>query len=299
MAETDPIFHYTSIANLFNIVDGQSIFASDMRYCNDATETTFGRTEVRNYLLDEAARRRNVNQSTPAGTGPDQLENAMMEDDPEFWATHLESLAELISTPRQEDFGLFGVCFSRLGDSLSQWRSYGQQGCAVEVDRGLLIRESDEFNQLQTRFIDMVYGNSGLHQVYAYIRSIGGNVTSGTASTEPSFFGWELTNIQEQTAKLKHEGFAEEEETRLLISFPYKSMADTLSQTRYRVAQDGLIVPYVPVPINLAAIKSIRVGPGPHQQQNFEALQKYRRNTGYQRSIPWQPMILKSETPYR
>lgn len=43
----DLLYHYTTINSLLSIVRGRAFWASDMRHANDATETTFGREEVR------------------------------------------------------------------------------------------------------------------------------------------------------------------------------------------------------------------------------------------------------------
>ncbi len=100
------VYHYTNINGLKGILQSQSVWATGVRFLSDATEGWFG--------LDALSR------ATSA-------EVAAMDPSSPLW--QIPKLLERSTVVLQS----FVACFSKNGDQLSQWSSYGQRGLLDRV----------------------------------------------------------------------------------------------------------------------------------------------------------------------
>jgi len=115
----ETLVHYTTAAGLLGILTKKSIWATDLRFLNDATELSFARETVNTKL--EARKRAEV----AIYTREDEARACS-----EFFDLFLEG-----SRASQSfcDYGVYVACFCREGDLLSQWRGYGgDHGYSVE-----------------------------------------------------------------------------------------------------------------------------------------------------------------------
>lgn len=300
------IYHYTTTANALNIFTTGQFWASDLRYCNDATETKYGRDEVLNRVAALAEEIRRDRDRTPLG---DTSETYDKGDDPEFFASILDRIArEHRDVSVNSGSTPFGVAFSKDHDKLSQWRGYaGDNGCAIGVDQERLIADFPVF-QLQSEFRPVVYGPDGIEAAFMRIKEY--VAPEGRTSTSydpcPHHEVDSLAVAARALLSVKDKGFAEEEEVRLLLSIPpyYRGEGynrdDDKGVPGFRVNAMGLLVPYWVVPINRAAITEVWVGPGVHQERNIAALHDYFEGwlTGWFDSSV-HPEIHSSEVPFQ
>jgi hypothetical protein len=97
---TELVYHYTLASGLQGIIESRSIWLSDFSYLNDATEVRHGLGVARNVLEELRQEKRHT-------------------DSPELFNALLTTFSDE-KHPR-----VCMACFSREGDSLSQWRAYG------------------------------------------------------------------------------------------------------------------------------------------------------------------------------
>jgi hypothetical protein len=300
------VYHYTTTANALNIFTSGELWATDLRYCNDATETKYGRDEVLNQVTTLAEHIRRERVCVPPGHTNETYCNG---DDPEFFASILDRIAQ-----EHHDVSVnsgatpFGVAFSKDPDKLSQWRGYaGHNGCAIGVDRKRLIADFPAF-QLQSEFCPVAYGPDGVEAAFTRIKEYVApeGRTSTSYDSHPHHAVDSLAVAARALLSVKDKGFAEEEEVRLLFSIPpyYRGEGykrdDDKGVPGFRVNAMGLLVPYWVVPINREAITEVWVGPGVHQEHNIAALHDYfeGRFTGwFDPSV--HPEIRSSEIPFQ
>ena len=98
------IYHYCNLQGFQGIIEGKAIWLSDVRYCNDYME--------HNWLKEKFDSRIDYLRSQQAS----DFHNALAEEK----ANYREHLA-------------FVACFSSLGDMLSQWRAYAEDGAGFAI----------------------------------------------------------------------------------------------------------------------------------------------------------------------
>lgn len=119
----DRLFLYTTAAGLLGILNSSTIWATDLRFLNDAQEAVYARE-----LFVEAVR----NTDNPALQPGHPLHQVAQEFGEEF-AGYKEIVAKELHS---FDFPVYVTCFCESGDLLSQWRAYGSDhGYAIEVDK--------------------------------------------------------------------------------------------------------------------------------------------------------------------
>ena len=106
------IYHYTGLKGLMGIVEHKRLWATDVRYLNDTSESTYGDARLSALLNEEMSTRSDA---------PSVRESF---------------LANWRNFPK--DKRLFVACFCAGDDLLSQWRGYGRLGYSVGFDREVL-----------------------------------------------------------------------------------------------------------------------------------------------------------------
>jgi hypothetical protein len=197
----DLLYHYTTAQGLLGIVDGRSLWASDVRYMNDSSELTYAAG------LIEAVTRELVSK-------------------PEYSAVRA-ILPGGIDVADHVRSGLrpFIACFCEEQDLLSQWRGYGagQAAFSLGLDLGSIVRagalpsktylrqvvyEEEEQRALLTVALELWLGMS--------LKNL------ETRGLEPSDLFpypaiWALQEtLAEYCLSFKHPTFAEEREWRLI-----------------------------------------------------------------------------------
>lgn len=274
------IYHYTSMTNTLNILQSGELWASDLRYCNDATETRYGRDLVLDRVAQLAGQIRRDRVPQPMGATPETYDTG---DEPEFFAAIFDEIVAGQRNLSSDNWSMaYGVAFATQGDQLSQWRGYAPGGCAIGVDPSQLVRRFPAFG-LESEFRVVGYGPAGIEDVYQAIVTAVAPPGRTSMSFDPDPYHPLRSRNKASRALLsiKDVGFAEEEEVRLLLSLPghYHGEGTDIDADEgvegWRVSSAGLFVPFFTVPINREAIKEIWVGPGVHRDRNVTALRRY------------------------
>lgn len=278
----DTLFHYTDARGLLGILSAPSLWASDLRFLNDAQEAVY----ARDLVID--AVRSMPNPVRDPGHWAHQHGDAAIETFARYQAMVVEYL-------QQAEFGVFVACFCEAGDLLSQWRGYGQ-------DHGYALEIRAEALQAAVSKIPSYPGATGLFKV-RYGQATADAVVQ-QAMAELAGFNlnhpgvkahYSALAINSLLAQLKHPGFEEEAEWRLVVGLEIldeTQFAQVGARTLFRATQMA-IVPYIDIPLDRSAIVGIRVGPG----GNVEV-----REAGVRRLVTALGMdvaISRSEVPLR
>lgn len=108
--EGTTVFHYTNIHGFMGIIKSKSIWATNIKYLNDASEVSYARSVI-NQVLDKHY----------------GVEN----NDPDF-VRLLNVLRALVKTEESIP-DIYVACFCTSGDLLSQWKGYGEGGAGVSI----------------------------------------------------------------------------------------------------------------------------------------------------------------------
>ncbi len=270
----DPVlYHYTTVDALLSILQHNALWATHIRYMNDTSEQ-----KVLWDLLRTKAKSLLANANHPNNE----------------W---LGQVLEAADDPQQTD--VFAVCFSKDGGNrLSQWRGYSQ-GRGVSIGFNIFaLRECCDSFCARWRSIAPEGSHGGamlLPAIYVGRSESDEHLDKVTSRflTEPSVVGEESRQSLSKSvsffaANTKHAAFEEEKEWRIML-FDHMVPQPVKFRTR-----GSMVVPYREFEFQssiVSAIHRIIVGPGPHQKENRESLE---RLTGLS-----DDQIVLSDTPYR
>lgn len=231
------VWHYTTAEGLLGIVQRQELWASSVRYLNDAEELSFGR----NCLHDAAEQ---VVQELGGVSGVDgEMGGGFSLAGQMVVATQKNPGTDepTVTTPEA-----YAVSFCTNGDLLSQWRGYGQgSGFAIGLDPGKLPMRTQDGDRVT--FEPVVYGRKAA--INALAEEIRSGLDADNDLDDPA-----LMAIFATFGHYKHEAFEEEAEHRLIIT-------DPVNPPLLRTRGPGLL-PYLVLPLPAEAIRHVRVGPG-------------------------------------
>ena len=259
------LYHYTSPDGLFGIVKSARIWATDIRYLNDALEFNYGLDLIRSSVEVRQKRTSDVNELA-------------------LYSEFANDLSVAVT------FRVFAASLSAKCDLLSQWRAYCPPtgGFAIGFESALLtttpncwlipcVYDPKAQLKLVNDFVDSCL------DVYTKLR-----VSSPELDTY-QFFGGSLL----LAAALKDSGFSEETEWRLVgIGF------DDEHAPEFRLGRSG-IVPYIELPVGSSEaprqIGDVIVGPSPHSTLSKDATTALLRRYGVQHDgvklsrVPFRP----------
>ena len=284
------LFHYTNAAGLLGILSSQTLFASDYRFLNDATEVGI----IRDLALP-------VFEAELAEIMPKLTEKGWVRGFYEFHGASghrsqaegfFKTLLRLVSdvTP------LFVLSFCKHDEDseefkhglLSQWRGYGEAGAfAIELDEiavdELLKVEMKKFAYAGSKSDNVLYEKYATLFLADDFKGIAGEMTRRI---------FEPRDVSEVTGRkdvdafmpkfmtvapfMKHRGFSEEREYRSLFSciqwnkIPPGERRPP-KEIKFRT-KHGQIIPYIEVFEPMLPIKSIIVGPHTFQELQYEAV---------------------------
>jgi Protein of unknown function (DUF2971) len=239
--DSDPpgeLFHYTTADSLFNIERTKQFWATSVQFMNDAAELTLAIKRVIELLRTRAA-----------------LE-------PPLVSKNLTGLAASLSPSlltKDRDFGravtVCAVSLSAEGDLLSQWRAYSRStlGYAIGIRTSAL---QDFLANKPWRLARCRYTEADRDALLTELI----NQTIALIIDGPNLLEQFWTFFLNVAPLIKHEGFKEEAEWRILSR---KLTMDSLS---FRPSA-SLIIPYAPLDLPLYDVtRRVRVGPHPHQE---------------------------------
>jgi Protein of unknown function (DUF2971) len=289
------IFHYTNSAGLLGILQSRCLFATDYRYLNDLSEGTMIRDHI--CAIFEAE----IGEIAPKLVESGLLDKLLYEHHGAgVHRQQAEGTYKAIVRALDKTSPIFVLSFCRHTEAnteqhglLSQWRAYAGSGFAIEFDDLKLDR------LLKAEYLAYGYPimKSGDVRYRGYEEMLDPDVYRGVAGElirtgfEPTRRGdvteitgrKELDDVMFKFAAtaffLKHHGFAEEQEYRIIGGSVRKDKIRKGAKVKEKEIlfrqRDGLIVPYIelfkkskhPLPI-----KSIIVGPHPFQEKQATAV---------------------------
>ena len=302
-AEAELLYHYTSEAGLRGIIENDNIWATDIHFLNDWTEFTHVFNEeavgafVESYLaalptnLDSDARKVTIEGVLARRNFPKLLD--IIESRPPM------------GKPKEAfvcSFTADAVAGGNPGDRLSQWRGYSQssQGFSLGFDRTLLSRQiekQDNHDDATAELVKCIYddeeklslfGDMGRAAATEFLalRDRGEVVPDSftTARQNPEYRATcyyllkALTKLTPKfyktAAQVKHRGFIEEHEWRVVFYAFHKSL---LPRLKFRGGQFGA-TPFVEIALGLrkaetCSLRRIVIGPSTHQADNKHAVE--------------------------
>jgi len=232
----ETIYHYTTVSGLIGIVTHREIWASDCQFLNDGTELSYAED-----IFRKEVQKLNLPPLTNGGY--------------------------LIAGPSIWLFRMFIACFCEDGDLLSQWRGYGaDQGYAIGFDTEILrslnigevspvqygiVNPSEYFKQ-ELDDANHISGHPGVSEWYASER------------------------LLPRLARVKHPGFAEEREWRILKQVPFYDLSSQEVNTQFRPSPMGPIA-YLVLPFPPDCLREIVIGPGSHTETHKAAIKNLLR----------------------
>jgi len=266
---TPPVlWHYTSLKGLIGIVSSESIWASDIRCLNDATEYQYGR--------EIAIKATEANQVAPRD--------------------FLERMRELVVNQFSGEVRAgenFVFSMSERDDLLSQWRSYCPPGAGCSIgfdssalsDRGFSAAVGYEFQLIQC-----VYTEDEQTAMINSVIEFGLECARGDhPSRTGSFLAGGLAGV---VPRFKHPSFQEECEWRLLGGRDREHPRDNEKPIQYRAGK-SMIVPYVKWALKPLPITEIKLGPCPHPELSRASVESLLAT--HKLTVP----VTHSQIPYR
>lgn len=245
------LYHYTGSAGLIGILQSGNIWATDYRHLNDRKEYQIGAKLLQRELRSKGLKKEQQD--------------------------HFERLVN--ETQRH----CFVLSFSEKGDQLSQWRAYCPGGNGYALGFG---QQNPLFTSAREHSFNLVrceYDPSEHRKLCQYLVDtfIEGMVTTGNwwrgkdlRSRLRAFsdrYQWNLALALVMSA-LKHSGFEEEREWRLVSQYPEES----LYGVNFRPGRFG-ITPYFELPLHgrnsRLTIDEIIIGPTPNKKASRSALE--------------------------
>ena len=267
------LFHYTNPAGLHGILTDREIWATSIHYLNDSSEFLHA-VEIARYQTILAEDR--------------------MEDELQKLAIgEMRSRLKKINHQR-----VFVVSFSEDSDRLSQWRAYcGEGGYSIGFDSKALISRSEMSRfSLHKCIYDKKLQEQTVQDAINWCikplmdrRRFKNHQPQKLCDRIALFF---VLLIAHLAPLLKHPGFEEEKEWRLVSSVPFS----TEYQIRYRPT-DSILIPYFAYQLcesnEALPIDSIVVGPTRATELSIRSLK------GFLKSQNIDAAVLESEVPFR
>jgi Protein of unknown function (DUF2971) len=268
------LFHYTNAAGLLGIVRDAALWATDPRFLNDEQETMYARGLFHSTLaaMDNPA----LAPDHPPHSSPAEFGQAFDE--------YRARLGRELESPY---LSVYVTCFCESGDLLSQWRGYGSDhGYAIEFEASALEPSSEGVQGFRAELVQVNYGPEGAGDaVSAVMRGVHRDSNLGHLGTHAYFMA---ERVAAMLAAVKHPGFSEEKEWRLVMA-----RGDPFGPaTRFRTSSMA-IIPYIEMPFPREAVVSVRVGPGQHMPLRQQGVERLLRERG------WGAKVLPSTVPLR
>lgn len=275
------LYHYTDEAGLLGILRSGRLWATDIRYLNDAEELVYARREVQEQMLLEADR-------LSPGTG------FQCSSSTEMRAATLRSAAEEFAR-KSGDFGVYVNCLSEERDALGQWRADGSYAIGFIMTKLADARPDwDEHDEdrpratgpgFQLRRVSYGMDKSARQAIAAAVAELGGPI-GGFPGATGSIRLHEL--VFPVLATIKHPSFADEREWRIVIG-----ENTTYGPEHFRLGKLG-VTPYVELVFDQEAVREVVVGPCTHPTVRVSGVRRLLRHYGYESA-----QVCATDSPFR
>ncbi len=283
--EYPEIYHYTDIKGLLGILNDEHLWATHYRCLNDQNELNYG------YELMIKKAQEDLKKKNPA-LGEEQINAAY-----EIWLK-----------VHDDDFYVSSFCghhsnqeYIKEHGLLSMWRGYGENGGFA------VVLKTEEFEKFLEEYKKCNKTEKPSFTIFNKVKYIPGNdykkvpeyfekefkdvleirdlvVKSLKSENEEKFHDY-IKSFVTLLCCLKHYGFHEEQEVRIVIvntllnsTGKVLEVDKTPLPVEFRGNKTGLLVPYIKFPLNNKLIERIIVGPGRNQQNNIKCIEKMCKN---------------------
>lgn len=217
----ETIYHYTNFDGLIGILESQNLYATNMNFLNDRKELKHGMSLIQGVLNNLEINKEN-----------ERIIESL-----------IGNLSKIYKTDR------YVTCFSRNGDLLSQWRSYGNNGKGVAIGFCPFHIEESIYDFVDC--MNIMYNE--LEQIDVLEEYIKMSLDYFKGYKE--LFDWEgfdydylvadtlIYFLEAIIANFKHPSFSEEEEFRIEYRFDGK-INKPKKKTLYFKSSNNLIIPY-------------------------------------------------------
>ncbi len=287
-----PLYHYTGAAAIRGILQTGRLWASGAQYMNDWMEVVYGYDIIMNGLRDLVEKRKLPERSRAVFT----------------------DVLRLMESPDSPFIDAYFVAFCEKGNLLSQWRAYaGTQGFAIEFDPLVIKGELTLTTTAPARNLRMAKVEYDQRKQKNGFRELIDELTEtiedtkfdhGKGSVRPALVEFSRMVLSSWAATVKHPGFEEEQEWRVIFQPLITAEEKYLSTMEFVVRLEGpefvTHVEFMPDKKvlgkrgHLLPIKSIICGPSVMMRTTMRALEILLRNNGYDSVV-----IRKSEIPAR
>jgi hypothetical protein len=288
-----PLFHYTGAPAIRGILQSGSIWASGAQYMNDWMEVVYGYDIIMTGLRELVEKRKLARRS-----------RAVFKD-----------VLRIMESPDNPFIDAYFSAFCEKGNLLSQWRAYaGTQGFAIEFDPLVIKGELTLTTKAPARNLRLAkveYDPARQQQNFRELideltaniedAKIGG---SGDGAAPAALVEFTRMVLSSWAATVKHPGFAEEQEWRVIFQPLITEEEKYLSTSEFVVRLEGpefvTHVEFIPDEKVLGKrgrklpIRSIVCGPNVDMRSAKRAVEILLRNNGYEGVA-----IRKSEIPAR
>ncbi|WP_336628213.1 MULTISPECIES: DUF2971 domain-containing protein [unclassified Microbacterium] len=235
------IYHYTDASGLLGIAKSGKLWLTDVTYMNDRRELDYGIEVLREALKPRLSALQRAAALNPGEESPEGNISRVI-------GGVISELSRMLK-PDDPGFRVFAACFCEEGDLLSQWRGYakGVGGFSLGFDPDILARDKGGASPL----VKVAYGPS---EAQSLIEAIMPRIAPQPTGHPGAHAYTQAEQIVPIIARIKHPGFREEREHRLIHRYWGRGGGDLR-------ATDSGLVSYVERPFDINAIRRIIVGP--------------------------------------
>lgn len=260
MHNPDILYHYTTLSGLKGIIENGKIWATNILYLNDSEEF-FNAREAFNSVFETMW-------DTP------KIMDVLAKEEKDFLSL-LGRRIEKIFEYNEDGFKVFVSSFSESADKLSQWRGYCPDGSGICVGFDFISLDDLAGCQLEKCiYVKQSMSSSeeqdGFNRVFEFIKGYLEKFQSfkkdqnREEKKEPLLQSFER-DFLEFAAKVKHPGFKEENEWRLILT-----LDDTVDKKILYRSGKSMLIPYIEINIKdedgYLNIPDLWVGPTPHPE---------------------------------
>lgn len=271
-----PVYHYTDANGLLGIIENNRLWASDVFFLNDPSETRFF---------------------------PDFLFSTM-ENKKGGLTIQEQEIIDLLKRKlnnSRPSFQTLCISLSRSGDLLSQWRGYGNFG------KGYAVEFQNTFELIHPQlgfFYDVCYGDMDISDFASDLLAI---MSKSFAKWQDDLVDDWARVIQALAIGFKDNSYAEEKESRIVVNYSEeRDRGPDFSREAplcFR-ARGSDIVPYIPLCLKLIEegeptpklpIRRVIAGPGVNFESNYHSIIQLLQKNGYdgvaveKSAIPFRP----------
>lgn len=263
-----PLFHYCSMESLYGILDSLTLRLTSVRYMNDSKEISWLYEHAKNVVLQRMRHHSNNDESKLSKVLLEHCDYLYLDDS--YFPNY------------------FCACFSRKGDSLSQWKAYADdgRGVAIGFNRDYLTRFTNQrLTRLQRVDYDIESEVLSLEREMKEAYSRMENSSKTLMEHQIETIARETCNQWDERAPFcKNPGFEEENEFRLvhLRLMLRQAIHESEFEPLKFCHRDGVIVPFLELPLDPDAspISRIVLGPRNRAEHNRSAIMDLAQSKG-------------------